>query len=166
MTTTRVLLAAAFVSVCVSTAVAQVPVAPAPPVAPVAPVAPVPAPLPRQVEPHSVFTQSEPHFLDIDHFDLEEITRNAREIAESMKDVHLFAQGAQPFVQPPLPPQAPLPPMQMTSFRYGGNDAGENLYERGRNFIDNNQYDRAVSTFDQLIGQRTNKTEAATYWKA
>jgi hypothetical protein len=115
---------------------------------------PMPAPLPRQIE---------PHFFDLDHLDLEAITHNAREIAESMKDVHLFAQG----VQPPQPaPQAPLPPMAIPPFRYSGNDSGENLYERGRNFMDNNQYDRAVSAFDQLIGMRTNKTEAAMYWKA
>src|SRR5688500_18087705 len=121
MTTTRVLIATAFVSVCVSPAAAQVwraPVPPPPPAAPARiaqavppapPAAPAP-PAPRQAP--FVFTDIHvPHYTPFDHDRLEEITHNAREIAESMRDFHAF-DLAQNIPQPPQAPQPPQPVMR------------------------------------------------------
>src|SRR5688572_9369144 len=162
MTTTRVLIATAFVSVCVSPAAAQVwlaPVPPAPPAAPARiaqavppappaapariaqavppapPAAPAP-PAPRQAP--FVFTDIHvPHYTPFDHDRLEEITHNAREIAESMRDFHAF-DLAQNIPQPPQAPQPPQPVMRIGPFFDG---SGDSQYDRGRGYIDRSQYD-------------------------
>src|SRR5688572_20564720 len=120
MTTTRVLIAVAFVSVCVSPAAAQVWLAPAPPappaaparLAPPAPPAPQAAPAPPAPQPPFVFTDIHvPHYTPFDHDRLEEITHNARDIAERMRDFHAF-ELAQNIPQPPQAPQPPQPVMR------------------------------------------------------
>src|SRR5688572_9187896 len=186
MTTTRVLIAASLVSVCVSPAAAQVwlaPVPPAPPariaqavppappappaapvqIAPAVPPAPpaAPAPLaPRQAP--FVFTDIHvPHYTPFDHDRLAEITHNAREIAESMRDFHAFEYAqAIPAPAPPAPPQAAV--------RIGPffDNSSDSQYDRGRGYIDRSQYDRAVESFNQVINARGDRADAAMYWKA
>src|SRR5687767_15302248 len=178
MTTTRVLIAAAFVSVCVSPAAAQVwlaPVPPAPPAAPARiaqavppappaapariaqavppapPAAPAP-PAPRQAP--FVFTDIHvPHYTPFDHDRLEEITHNAREIAESMRYFHAF-DLAQNIPQPPQAPQAPQPPQPVMRIGPFFDGSGYSQYDRGRGYTDRSQYDRAVEAFNQVINAR------------
>ena len=172
MTTTRVLIAAALVSVCVSPAAAQVwlaPVPPAPPAAPARiaqvvppapPAAPAP-PAPRQAP--FVFTDIHvPHYTPFDHDRLEEITHNAREIAESMRDFHAFEYAqAIPTPAPPAPPGSA--PIRIGPFF---DNSGDSQYDRGRGYIDRSQYDRAVEAFNQVINARGDRGDAAMYWKA
>src|SRR5688572_18520441 len=145
MTITRVLIAAAFVSVCVSPAAAQVWLAPVPPASPVQiapavppapPAAPAP-PAPRQAP--FVFTDIHvPHYTPFDHDRLEEITHNAREIAESMRDFHAFEYAqAIPAPAPPAPPQAPVRIGPIGPFF---DNSGDSQYDRGRGYIDRSQY--------------------------
>src|SRR5688500_11753945 len=175
MTTTRVLIATAFVSVCVSPAAAQVwlePVPPAPPAAPArlaqagppAPPAAPPPPVPRQAP--FVFTDIHvPHYTPFDHDRLEEITHTAREIAESMRDFHVF-ELAQNIPQPPQAPQAPQPPQPVMRIGPFFDNSGDSQYDRGRGYIDRSQYDRAVEAFNQVINARGDRGDAAMYWKA
>ena len=171
MTTTRVLIAAALVSVCVSPAAAQVWLAPAPPAPPVAParIAPPAPPAPQAApappaapQPPFVFTDIHvPHYTPFDHDRLEEITHNAREIAESMRDFHAFEYAqAIPTPAPPAPPGAAV--------RLGPffENSGDSQYDRGRGYIDRSQYDRAVEAFNQVINARGDRGDAAMYWKA
>jgi len=173
MTTTRVLIATAFVSVCVSPAAAQVwlaPVPPAPPAAPARiaqavppapPAAPAP-PAPRQAP--FVFTDIHvPHYTPFDHDRLEEITHNAREIAESMRDFHVFEYAQA--IPAPAPPAVPAPPAPMRLSPFFDN-SGDSQYDRGRGYIDRSQYDRAVEAFNQVINARGDRGDAAMYWKA
>jgi len=62
-------------------------------------------------------------------------------------------------VLPPLPPNAPMPPIVL-------GDRVEQLYDQGRNAIEQGRYDRAVERFEQLIEMKTTRTDAALYWKA
>ena len=182
MTTTRVLIAVAFVTVCVSPAVAQVWPAPAPPappaapsrVAPAVPPAPPVAPLPPTPAPF-VFTDIDvPHFaIDVPHFEfdrgeLEAISQHAREIAESMRDFHAF-DLAQAIAQPPQPPQPAIqapPGSQILRLGPLYDGSGDSQYDRARGYIDRSQYDRAVEAFNQVISGRGDRADAAMYWKA
>src|SRR5688572_20928615 len=168
MTTTRVLIAAAFVTVCVSPAVAQVWPAPAPPappaaparVAPAVPPAPRVAPLPPTPAPFA-FTDIDVDRFTIDPGDLEAIRQNVRDIAESMRDVQAF-ELAQAIPTPAPPPGSA--PMRIGPFFDGS--SGDSQYDRGRGYIDRSQYDRAVESFNQLINARGDRADAAMYWKA
>src|SRR5262245_857701 len=45
-------------------------------------------------------------------------------------------------------------------------DRADDLYERARDLIEQGKYDRAVSELDRLIPLKSNRTDAAMYWKA
>ena len=45
-------------------------------------------------------------------------------------------------------------------------DRADDLYDEGREAIEEGQYDRAVDRFNKLIELKTNRTDAALYWKA
>src|SRR4029077_20652639 len=52
---------------------------------------------------------------------------------------------------------------------YGGMDAddrADDLYDEGREAIEEGRYDRAVDRFNRLIDLKTARTDAALYWKA
>jgi tetratricopeptide (TPR) repeat protein len=52
---------------------------------------------------------------------------------------------------------------------YGGMDAddrADDLYDEGREAIEEGRYDRAVDRFNRLIDLKTTRTDAALYWKA
>ena len=153
MTTHRLILAAAFVAACALPAGAQVPVAPAAPAAPAPPARPARVP---------VYV---PDFqLDTDA--LREIRDNARELQRELRELGAFeyAQGPapRPMQAPPLPPLAVRVP-------FGDDDPDDDnqeLYDDGREHIDDGNFERAVSTFDQLIARRARQADAAMYWKA
>ena len=158
MTTTRVLIAAAFVAVCVSPAAAQVwpaPVPPAPPAAPVqvappAPPAPPAAPAPPRPAPFVLTDIDVPHFTGFDRLDLDAITHHAREIAESVSHFHPF-EFAQAIPTPAPPAATGSAPVYVGPFF---NNSGDSQYDRGRGYIDRSQYDRAVESFNQVINAR------------
>ncbi len=45
-------------------------------------------------------------------------------------------------------------------------DRADDLYDRARDLIEEGKFDRAVSDLDRLIGLKSNRTDAAIYWKA
>src|ERR1700730_12133929 len=45
-------------------------------------------------------------------------------------------------------------------------DRADDLYDEGRNAIEEGRYDRAVDRFNRLIDLKTTRTDAALYWKA
>jgi tetratricopeptide (TPR) repeat protein len=45
-------------------------------------------------------------------------------------------------------------------------DRADELYDEGREAIEDGKYDRAVDRFTKLIELKTNRTDAALYWKA
>jgi tetratricopeptide (TPR) repeat protein len=45
-------------------------------------------------------------------------------------------------------------------------DRADDLYDEGREAIEEGRYDRAVDRFNKLIELKTNRTDAALYWKA
>jgi tetratricopeptide (TPR) repeat protein len=89
--------------------------------------------------------------------DLEEVTRNAREIAEA------FARQA-PFPAPiaPRPPAPPEPPRAIFVER----GSPEGLYDQARGYIDRDQYERALESLNRLIAMKGDRADAAMYWKA
>ena len=45
-------------------------------------------------------------------------------------------------------------------------DRADDLYERARDLIENGKFERALSELDRLISLRSNRTDAALFWKA
>jgi tetratricopeptide (TPR) repeat protein len=45
-------------------------------------------------------------------------------------------------------------------------DRADDLYDEGRDAIEEGKYDRAIDRFNKLIELKTNRTDAALYWKA
>src|SRR3977135_4307891 len=45
-------------------------------------------------------------------------------------------------------------------------DRADDLYDEGRDAIEDGKYDRAVDRFNKLIELKTNRNDAALYWKA
>jgi len=45
-------------------------------------------------------------------------------------------------------------------------DRADELYQEGRDAIEEGRFDRAVDRFDRLIEMKTNRTDGALYWKA
>src|SRR6266540_3269399 len=66
----------------------------------------------------------------------------------------------------PRPPVAGLPSMR-PGMREGfdADDRADDLYNNGRDAIEQGKYDRALDRFEQLIGLNTNRTDAALYLK-
>ena len=64
-------------------------------------------------------------------------------------------------VVPPPPPNPPMPPLA-----FGDKEVVERLYDQARNAIEQGQYSRAVERFTRLIDMKTDRTDAALYWKA
>jgi hypothetical protein len=72
----------------------------------------------------------------------------------------------------PAGPGLGLPPGALLSMRPGplldfdADDRADELYSEGREAIEEGRYDRALDRFDRLIEMKTNRTDAALYWKA
>ncbi len=52
------------------------------------------------------------------------------------------------------------------STRADADDRADELYDEGREAIEEGHYDRAIERFDRLIALKTSRTDAALYWKA
>jgi tetratricopeptide (TPR) repeat protein len=48
----------------------------------------------------------------------------------------------------------------------GADDRADDLYDQGRDAIEQGKYDRAIDRFNRLIDLKTSRTDAALYWKA
>ena len=66
----------------------------------------------------------------------------------------------------PIPPMAPVGPMSVNFGPAPSEDRADELYDEGREAIEEGRYERAVDRFNRLIDLKTNRTDAALYWKA
>lgn len=62
-------------------------------------------------------------------------------------------------------------PLRMAFLAAGGltpdqQERADDLYERARDLIENSRFDRALAELDRLIPLKSNRTDAALYWKA
>lgn len=81
------------------------------------------------------------------------------------------AAAGQPLVAVHAAPALPSPAVApMVAVRIGSafdaDDRADNLYERARDLIESGRFDRAVAELDRLIALKSNRTDAALYWKA
>ena len=73
---------------------------------------------------------------------------------------------------PPVPVTAPMFPIGAMSLNFehplpgAGEDRAEELYDQGREAIEDGRYERAVDRFNRLIEMKTSRGDAALYWKA
>jgi hypothetical protein len=81
--------------------------------------------------------------------------------------------SARTFVLPAMPamPAMPAPPAMpafpaIAGWRESADDRADDLYDRARDLIEQGKYDRAVADLDRLIALKSNRTDAAIYWKA
>src|SRR5438552_6468414 len=49
---------------------------------------------------------------------------------------------------------------------FEADDRADELYDQGRELIEEGKYDRAVERFNRLIDLKSTRTDAALYWKA
>jgi tetratricopeptide (TPR) repeat protein len=71
-----------------------------------------------------------------------------------------LATGAPPAAARPLTPSMPI---GITSDL---DERADELYDRARDLIEEGRYDRALAELDRLIALKSNRTDAALYWKA
>ena len=80
------------------------------------------------------------------------------------------AQPARAMVTPALPamPAVPAVPAMpaFPGWRESADDRADDLYDRARDLIEQGKFDRAVADLDRLIALKSNRTDAAMYWKA
>jgi tetratricopeptide (TPR) repeat protein len=81
--------------------------------------------------------------------------------------------AARVFVMPAIPAVPAIPAIPalpafpaLGGFRESDDERADDLYERARDLIEQGKFDRAVSDLDRLIGLKSNRTDAAIYWKA
>ena len=74
---------------------------------------------------------------------------------------------------PPMPAMPMMPGMPaipafpgFAGWRESADDRADDLYDRARDLIEQGKFDRAVSDLDRLIALKSNRTDAAMYWKA
>jgi HEAT repeat protein len=68
----------------------------------------------------------------------------------------------------------PARPLVLSPFHAGASgdwgadadDRADDLYDEGREAIEEGRYERAIERFDRLIALKTSRTDAALYWKA
>jgi tetratricopeptide (TPR) repeat protein len=67
-------------------------------------------------------------------------------------------------VIPAMPAMPAFP--AIAGWRESADDRADDLYDRARDLIEQGKFDRAVSDLDRLIALKSNRTDAAMYWKA
>ena len=68
------------------------------------------------------------------------------------------------FVMPAMPAMPAFP--AIAGWRESADDRADDLYDRARDLIEQGKFDRAVSDLERLIALKSNRTDAAMYWKA
>jgi hypothetical protein len=74
-----------------------------------------------------------------------------------------------PMVIVPATPATPMVPIGPIGVEFGPaapEDRADELYDEGREAIEDGRYERAIDRFNRLIDLKTNRTDAALYWKA
>src|SRR5262245_46501503 len=74
------------------------------------------------------------------------------------------AQPNGPTIEPMHRAGAPHAALVYTAF--DADDRADELYDEGREAIEEGRYDRAIDRFNRLIALKSNRTDAALYWKA
>jgi HEAT repeat protein len=86
--------------------------------------------------------------------------------------------GPGPMTLGPIGPMGPIgpgpgaPPSPVFAMRHGApfggdaDDRADDLYSEGREAIEEGKYERALDRFTKLIDLKSNRTDAALYWKA
>ena len=70
-------------------------------------------------------------------------------------------------VMPAIPAVPAIPAFPaFAGWRESADDRADDLYDRARDLIEQGKFDRAVSDLDRLIALKSNRTDAAMYWKA
>jgi tetratricopeptide (TPR) repeat protein len=146
-------------------------VAPAPVPAPMPPApmaAPQPAPAPAPPAPPSVAIEPHFPFASVEPFAPFEIAPTISIDPQWVRDRALEAVGqrlgdlsfafAQSDKNRPIP-NPPSPP------KFGGPRNEEGAYEQARNFIERDQYERALEALDRVIEMKGTRADAAMYWK-
>src|SRR5215813_4391190 len=59
-----------------------------------------------------------------------------------------------------------VPPVARLDAAFDADDRADELYDQGREAIEDGRYDRAVDRFNRLIEMKSSRTDAALYWKA
>ena len=72
--------------------------------------------------------------------------------------------AARMFVMPAMPAVPAFP--AIAGWRELAGDRADDLYDRARDLIEQGKFDRAVSDLERLIALKSNRTDAAMYWKA
>lgn len=168
----RVLTFVAIVVLLPMTVAAQVPPTPAVPPAPPAPVVvppipplPTPAVAPRPPRAIAAPTMMEP-------WELEQVLRAASDAQREAQRVNADAvreavraaetQAREMRMAAPMPFEFHFDYMDHQPFGQETNSA----YSQGRSFLDQRQYERAITSFDRVIAQKSTRADAALYWKA
>src|SRR4051812_5214308 len=77
------------------------------------------------------------------------------------------APPARAMVMPAMPAVPAVPALPaFPGWRESADDRAEDLYDRARDLIEQGKFDRAVADLDRLIALKSNRTDAAMYWKA
>jgi HEAT repeat protein len=153
---------------------------PAPP-APQAPQAPQAAPPPRAPQAPLTVVPAIPALPDLSHIHLPDLSQIQMDLANlhlpDLSDIQVDLSNIQmelSNLQVPMPiadgvfarqgpsprPAAPYVDAVKRQADY------DNLYDQARNAIENNQYDRAIATFDRVIDAGATQAPGAMYWKA
>ncbi|HEV8346135.1 MAG TPA: HEAT repeat domain-containing protein [Vicinamibacterales bacterium] len=77
--------------------------------------------------------------------------------------------GPGPMGLGPIGPGPGIPsglPMRLNLPGFEADDRADDLYDEGREAIEEGKYDRALDRFNRLIEMKTTRTDAALYWKA
>ena len=74
--------------------------------------------------------------------------------------------GIGPLGSGPIGPGPGPRPMRLASLGFGADDRADELYDEGHEALDEGKYDRALDRFNKLIDLKSNRTDAALYWKA
>lgn len=82
---------------------------------------------------------------------------------ERMNDALLFAQASTP--RPAVAPMPPGPFARAGTIR-GRNGSEERVYQRGSEYLDRREWDKAIDAFDEVIDRKGTKADGAYYWKA
>jgi HEAT repeat protein len=87
---------------------------------------------------------------------------NTKRLITTTLALALFAGG----VAAPLAAAQPLAYALAAGLTPDQQERADELYERARDLIENSRFDRAIVELDRLIPLRSNRTDAALYWKA
>jgi HEAT repeat protein len=69
-------------------------------------------------------------------------------------------------VSPEMIAPFPVAARMFRAERATSEDRADELYDEGREALEDGRYERAVDRFNRLIEMKTNRTDAALYWKA